>query len=105
MARRIWVDEPGSGPGAAVRPKGILTWLRSLLLLVPSFRAVLVIYADREAPGGQRAELVDNVFGFGTPPTRWMASTRRRIRVPVQTSPPFCWHSSPLISPLEEFNA
>jgi hypothetical protein len=46
-------------------------------MLVPRSRAVLVIYAYREAPRGPRAELVDNVFSYGAPPTRWLASTRR----------------------------
>jgi hypothetical protein len=32
--------------------KGVATWLRWLLVLVPRSRAVLVIHADRAAPGG-----------------------------------------------------
>jgi hypothetical protein len=68
LADRSWRGGP---------TKGIPAWLRWLLVLVPRSRAVLVVHADREAPGGPRAELVDNVFSFGTPPTRWMASTRR----------------------------
>jgi hypothetical protein len=50
-------------------------WIR--WLLGPFARALVVIYADRQAAGGPRAELVDNVFSFGTPPTRWTAFTRR----------------------------
>jgi hypothetical protein len=57
--------------------KGVPAWLRWLLVLVPFSRAALVIYADRDAPGGPRAELVNNVFSFGTPPTRWSVGTRR----------------------------
>jgi hypothetical protein len=57
--------------------KGIATWLRWLLALVARSRVVLVIHADRAAPGGPRAELVDNVLAPDTPPARWMASTRR----------------------------
>jgi hypothetical protein len=68
LAGRSWRRRPA---------KGILAWLRWLLALVPRSRAVLVIYADRAAPGGPRAELVDNVFSVGTPPTRWTVSTRR----------------------------
>ncbi|HTZ22414.1 MAG TPA: hypothetical protein VMC83_00335 [Streptosporangiaceae bacterium] len=44
---------------------------------MPFSRAVLVIYADRDAPGGPRTAAVDNVFSFGTPPARWSAPTRR----------------------------
>jgi hypothetical protein len=72
--RRIVVTDRSRSRGPV---KGIAAWLRWLLVLVPRSRAVLVIYADRTAPGGPRAELVDNVFSSGTPPTRWTASTRR----------------------------
>lgn len=66
-----------SSPSAAAggRATTIPAWLR--LLLVPFARAAVVIYADCTAAGGPRAELVDNVFSFGTPPTRWTAFTRR----------------------------
>jgi hypothetical protein len=72
--RRIVLADRSQSRG---RVKGIATWLRWLLVLLPRSRAVLVIYADRAAPGGPRVELVDNVFSSGTPPERWMASTRR----------------------------
>lgn len=57
--------------------KGIPTWIRWLLVLVPIARAALVIYADADAPGGPRGEPEQNVFSFGTPPTTWSTSTRR----------------------------
>ena len=65
------------GAATAARPAqgSIPVWLR--LLLAPFARAAVVICADRTAAGGPHAELVDNVFGFGTPPTRWTAFTRR----------------------------
>jgi hypothetical protein len=72
--RRIVLTDRSQSRGPV---KGIATWLRWLLVLLPRSRAVLVIYADQAAPGGPRAELVDNVFSPGTPPARWMASTRR----------------------------
>ena len=57
--------------------KGVPTWLRWLLVLVPFSRAGVIIYADRNARGGPQGEPDNNVFGFGTPPTRWSAPTRR----------------------------
>jgi hypothetical protein len=57
--------------------KAAPTWVRWLLVLVPTSRAALVIYAHPNARGGPRDQPVDNVFSFGTPPTRWSASTRR----------------------------
>jgi hypothetical protein len=56
---------------------GVPTWLRWLLVLVPFSRAVVVIYADRNARRGARGEPENNVFSFGTPPARWSAPTRR----------------------------
>ena len=50
----------------------VLTWLT-----VPFARAALVIHADRQAAGSPRAELVENVFSSGAPPTTWTAYTRR----------------------------
>jgi hypothetical protein len=73
----------------------VLIWL-----MVPFARAVLVIHADRQAAGSPRAELVDNVFSSGAPPTTWSAYTRRPkalraalARVP--SCPPVYDHADP----------
>jgi hypothetical protein len=81
--RRIAVTDrswrrPGRSRGAAAvvpQSERIPAWLR--WLMVPFARAVLVIYADRGAAGSPRAEVVDNVFSFGAPPTMWTTFTRR----------------------------
>ena len=84
----------GGIPGSARIPV-LLIWL-----MVPFARAVLVIHADRQAAGSPRAELVQNVFSFGAPPTTWTAYTRRPkalraalARVP--SGPPVYDHADP----------
>jgi hypothetical protein len=43
----------------------------------PLTRAVIVLYVDPDAPGGPQARGVGNVYPVGTPPTMWLAPTRR----------------------------
>jgi hypothetical protein len=73
----------------------VLSWL-----MVPFARAVLVIHADRQAAGSPRAELVQNVFSSGAPPTTWTAYTRcpkalRAALARVPSGPPVCDHVDP----------
>jgi hypothetical protein len=77
VADRAWRTPGRSRAAAAAIPQSgrIPFWMR--WLMVPFARPVLVIHADRRAAGGPRAELVDNVFSFGAPPTTWTAFTRR----------------------------
>ena len=77
VADRSWRTPERSRAAAAAVPQSgrIPFWVR--WLMVPFARPVLVIHADRRAAGSPRAELVDNVFSFGAPPTTWTAFTRR----------------------------
>jgi hypothetical protein len=73
----------------------VLIWL-----MAPFARAVLVIHADRQAAGSPRAELVENVFSSGAPPTTWSAYTRRPTALRaalarVPSGPPVYDHIDP----------
>ena len=97
---RVVVADRSARRGPA---KAAPTWVRWLLVLVPTSRAALVIYADGQARGGPRDQPVDNVFSFGTPPTRWSASTRRpkalrAALAQVPDCPPVENHLDPVVS-------
>jgi hypothetical protein len=85
---------PGTGhPGRASATR--LRWL-----LAPFTRAALVIYADHNAAGAPRTELVDNVYSHGTPPRMWIAPTRRpqalrAALAQVPGCPPVADHTDP----------
>jgi hypothetical protein len=89
--------------GAAGADRRTSIWLR--LLLAPFGRAVLVLYTDgqaADAPRAELADLVDNVFSFGTPPTMWTAPTRRpnalrAALAQVPGCPPVDDHTDPAV--------
>ena len=65
---------PRQPPGKAGRGR-ILAMLSRLP--APFTPAVLVIDVDPDAAGAPQTRLVDNAYGFGAPPRRWMTATRR----------------------------
>jgi hypothetical protein len=103
VADRAWRTPGRSRAAAAAVPQSgsIPFWMR--WLTVPFARPVLVIHADRRAAGSPRAELVDNVFSFGAPPTTWTAFTRRpkalrAALAQVPGCPPVADHIEPFVS-------
>jgi hypothetical protein len=100
VVNRSWRAPWKAGAVAGGLPRSarvpvVLSWL-----MVPFARAVLVIHADRQAAGSPRAELVQNVFSSGAPPTTWTAYTRcpkalRAALARVPSGPPVCDHVDP----------
>ena len=100
VLNRSWRAPWKAGAVAGGLPRSARVPVVLIWLIVPFARAVLVIHADRQAAGSPRAELVENVFSSGAPPTTWTAYTRRPkalraalARVP--SGPPVYDHAGP----------
>jgi hypothetical protein len=100
VLNRSWRAPWKAGAVAEGLPRSARIPVVLIWLMVPFARAVLVIHADRQAAGSPRAELVDNVFSSGAPPTTWSAYTRRpkALRAAlarVTSCPPVYDHADP----------